>query len=58
MKKSMLLSIAIGVCSSPAFAAGEYKLNVSSSLTAEDPMFKGLNQFRRSREALGRQDRG
>lgn len=48
MKKTMLLlSVAAGlaVCSG-AYAAGEYKLNVSSALTAEDPMFKGLNQFK------------
>ena len=48
MKKMiLLLSVAAGfsICSA-AHAAGEYKLNVSSALTAEDPMFKGLNQFK------------
>jgi tripartite ATP-independent transporter DctP family solute receptor len=46
-KTMLLLSIAAGlVAVSPAVSAADYKLNVSSSLTAEDPMFKGLNQFK------------
>ena len=45
MKKMMLLlSIAAGftLCVD-AIAAPAYTLNVSSSLTLDDPMFKGLN---------------
>lgn len=47
MKKLLLLSIAAGlmVCAG-AQAAPAYTLNVSSSLTLDDPMFKGLNQFK------------
>jgi len=47
MKKMLLLSIAAGlmVCAG-AQAAPAYTLNVSSSLTLDDPMFKGLNQFK------------
>jgi tripartite ATP-independent transporter DctP family solute receptor len=48
MKKMMLLiSVAAGfVFCSGVNAAPEYTLNVSSSLTADDPMFKGMNQFK------------
>ncbi len=47
MKKLLLLSIAAGlmVCAGTQ-AAPAYTLNVSSSLTLDDPMFKGLNQFK------------
>jgi len=43
----LLLPLAAGffVCSL-VNAAPLYTLNVNSSLTAEDPMFKGLNQFK------------
>lgn len=48
MKKMMLLlSIAAGfMVNSGAGAAPAYTLNVSTVLTLEDPMFKGLNQFK------------
>lgn len=47
MKKIKLLSIAVAsvLVSSAAFAA-DFNLNVSSSLTIDDPMFKGLQQFK------------
>jgi len=43
----LLLSVAAGItiCAG-ANAAATYSLNVSSSLTQDDPMFKGLNQFK------------
>jgi tripartite ATP-independent transporter DctP family solute receptor len=46
-KMRLLLSIAAGflVCSG-VNAAPLYTLNVNSALTAEDPLFKGLNQFK------------
>ena len=48
MKKMMLLlSVAAGFLMCPgANAAPAYTLNVSTVLTLEDPMFKGLNQFK------------
>jgi len=48
MKRMMLLlPLAAGIFAcSLATAAPLYTLNVNSSLTAEDPMFKGLNQFK------------
>jgi len=48
MKKvTMLLSIAAAaLINVSAYAAPQFTLNVNSSLTADDPMFKGLNQFR------------
>ena len=48
MKKMMLLlSIVAGfTVSTGTIAAPAYTLNVSSSLTLDDPMFKGLNQFK------------
>ena len=48
MKKTMMLLIsAAGFMFCPGVnAAPLYTLNVSSSLTAEDPLFKGLNQFK------------
>lgn len=49
MKKmlSLLLSVAAGfLFCGGTFAAPAYTLNVSSSLTLDDPMFKGLNQFK------------
>ena len=47
MKKIRLLSIAFAsaLVASAAFAA-DFNLNVSSSLTIDDPMFKGLQQFK------------
>lgn len=46
-KMLLLMSVAVGVAvCGGANAAAEYKLNVNSSLTLEDPMFKGLNQFK------------
>ncbi len=48
MKKMMLLlSIAVAALGCVSVnAAPLYTLNVNSSLTADDPMFKGLNQFK------------
>jgi len=47
MKKIMLLvSMATGLILSGAVSAAAYTLNVNSSLTLDDPMFKGLNQFK------------
>lgn len=48
MKKVMLLLSAVlgAVTISTAASAAQYTLNVNSALTAEDPMFKGLNQFK------------
>lgn len=48
MKKINLLSFAVASAfvSSIAFAAPAFNLNVSSALTIDDPMFKGLNQFK------------
>lgn len=55
MNKTRLLFGAIALAAaaiSPwAAAAPAYTLNVSSSLTQDDPMFKGLNQFRDQVEA-------
>ena len=43
----LLLSVAAGFSIGSAVqAAPAYSLNVSSSLTLDDPMFKGLNQFK------------
>lgn len=47
MKKIMLLlSMATGLLACGAVTAATYTLNVNSSLTLDDPMFKGLNQFK------------
>lgn len=47
MKKTMLvLSIVAGLFISAGSNAAPYTLNVSSALTLDDPMFKGLNQFK------------
>lgn len=47
MKKIRLLSIAIAsVLVATATWAADFNLNVSSSLTIDDPMFKGLQQFK------------
>jgi tripartite ATP-independent transporter DctP family solute receptor len=48
MKRMMLLlPLAAGFFAcSPVIAAPLYTLNVNSALTAEDPLFKGLNQFK------------
>jgi tripartite ATP-independent transporter DctP family solute receptor len=47
MKKTMLvLSIVAGLFVSAGSNAAPYTLNVSSALTLDDPMFKGLNQFK------------
>ncbi|MEN3110309.1 C4-dicarboxylate TRAP transporter substrate-binding protein [Uliginosibacterium paludis] len=49
---SGLLAIAAALIPSLAQAASPaYTLNVSSSLTVDDPMFKGLNQFKEQVEA-------
>jgi tripartite ATP-independent transporter DctP family solute receptor len=46
-----VVALAATVMSPWAVAAPAYTLNVSSSLTIDDPMFKGLNQFRDQVEA-------
>lgn len=47
MKKIIsLLSVVLGCVASVSVSAATYTLNVNSALTAEDPMFKGLNQFK------------
>lgn len=47
MKKLLLLvSVATGLMVCGAASAATYTLNVNSSLTLDDPMFKGLNQFK------------
>jgi len=47
MKKTIaLLSVVFGCVVSVGATAATYTLNVNSALTAEDPMFKGLNQFK------------
>ena len=43
--KLMLVAVASALAASVAFAA-DFNLNVSSSLTVDDPMFKGLQQFK------------
>jgi tripartite ATP-independent transporter DctP family solute receptor len=47
MKRMMLLMpLVAGLFACSLVNAAPYTLNVNSSLTAEDPMFKGLNQFK------------
>ncbi len=47
MKKIMMLvSLAAAALACAPANAATYTLNVNSSLTAEDPMFRGLNQFK------------
>ena len=47
MKKIKYLSFAVAsILVSSAAIAADFNLNVSSSLTIDDPMFKGLNQFK------------
>ena len=56
MKKMiLLLSVAAGFMVCSGVNAAPYTLNVNSALTAEDPLFKGLNQFKAEVEkTLGR----
>lgn len=48
MKKSMLLlsSVVAGLLFCTVANSATYTLNVNSALTVDDPMFKGLNQFK------------
>lgn len=47
MKKMiLLLSVAAGFMVCSGVNAAPFTLNVNSALTAEDPLFKGLNQFK------------
>ena len=48
MKKGMLLlsSVVASLVLCASAQAATYTLNVNSALTVEDPMFKGLNQFK------------
>ncbi len=45
-KMILLLSVAAGFMVCSGVNAAPYTLNVNSALTAEDPLFKGLNQFK------------
>ena len=47
MKKMLLLSsVVAGLMFSAGAQSAAYTLNVNSALTADDPLFKGLNQFK------------